>query len=36
VSKFETAVSRALKAKDYAEDGDQARAIEQLKLLFNK
>jgi hypothetical protein len=36
MSKLETAVSRALKAKDYAKDGYDALAIEQLKLLFNK
>lgn len=36
MSKLETAVSRALKARDYGSGGDQARAIEQLKLLFNK
>lgn len=36
MSKLETAVSRALKAKDYEQDGDNARAIEQLKLLFNR
>lgn len=35
-SKLETAVSRALKAKDYAGDGNEADAIEQLKLLFNQ
>lgn len=36
MSKLNTAVSRALKAKDYANDGDASRAIEQLKLLFNQ
>lgn len=36
LSKLETAVSRALKAKNYENDGDDARAIEQLKLLFNQ
>lgn len=36
MSKLQTAVSRALKAKDYANDGDDARAIEQLKLLFDQ
>jgi hypothetical protein len=35
-SKLETAVSRALKAKDYENDGYGALAIEQLKLLFNR
>lgn len=35
-SKLETAVSRALKAKDYETDGDHVHAIEQLKLLFNR
>jgi len=34
-SKLETAVGRAIKAKDYASDGYDALAIEQLKLLFN-
>jgi hypothetical protein len=34
LSKLERAVSRALKAKDYAEKADHANAIEQLKLLF--
>lgn len=36
MSKLNRAVSRALKAKDYAEDGDETSAIEQLKLLFNR
>lgn len=36
MSKFDTAVNRALKAKDYAKDGYESLAIEQLKLLFNK
>ena len=36
MSKLDTAVSRALKAKDYAKDGYEALAIEQLKLLFNR
>lgn len=36
MSKLDTAVNRALKAKDYDQDGDHVRAIEQLKLLFNK
>lgn len=36
MSKFDRAVSRALKAKDYADDGYDSLAIEQLKLLFNK
>lgn len=36
MSKLNTAVSRALKAKDYASDGDHSSAIEQLKLLFNQ
>lgn len=35
-SKLNTAVSRALKAKDYANDGYESLAIEQLKLLFNQ
>lgn len=35
LSKFDTAVSRAHKAKDYAAAGDQANAINQLKMLFN-
>lgn len=37
MSKLERAVTRARKAKDFAhDDGDQAKAIEQLKLLFNR
>lgn len=36
MSKLNTAVSRALKAKDYADEGNESLAIEQLKLLFNK
>lgn len=36
MSKINRAVSRALKAKDYANDGYESLAIEQLKLLFNK
>lgn len=36
MSKLETAVGRALKAKDYAKDGYESLAIEQLKLLFNR
>ena len=36
MSKLETAVGRALKAKDYASDGYHALAIEQLELLFNQ
>lgn len=36
MSKINTAVSRALKAKDYASDGYESLAIEQLKLLFNQ
>lgn len=36
MSKLNTAVSRALKAKDYADEGYESLAIEQLKLLFNK
>lgn len=35
LSKLSTAVSRALKAKDYAAAGDDENAIAQLKLLFN-
>lgn len=34
MSKLERAVNRARKAKEYAADGDDANAIEQLKLLF--
>ncbi|MGW6833213.1 SMODS domain-containing nucleotidyltransferase [Streptomyces sp. NPDC054949] len=36
MSKFGTAVSRARKAKDFYSDGNDEKAIEQLKLLFNK
>ena len=36
MSKLETAVGRALKAKDYAADGYHSLAIEQLNLLFNR
>lgn len=36
MSKLDRAVSRARKAKDYDKDGDDERAIEQLKLLFNQ
>jgi hypothetical protein len=36
LSKLETAVNRALKAKDYEKDGDHQSAIEQLKLLFDR
>jgi hypothetical protein len=36
LSKLSTAVGRALKAKDYAADGCNALAIEQLRLLFDK
>lgn len=36
MSKLERAVSRARKAKDYDKADDQANAIEQLKLLFNR
>lgn len=36
MSKLETAVSRALKAKDYDQADDQVKAIAQLKLLFNR
>jgi hypothetical protein len=36
MSKLNTAVSRALKAKDHANDGYESLAIEQLKLLFNQ
>lgn len=35
MSKLSTAVSRALKAKDYESSGDHTNAIEQLKMLFN-
>lgn len=36
LSKLSTAVSRAEKAKDYAHDGYESLAIEQLKLLFDQ
>ncbi len=36
LSRLSTAVGRAERAKDLAHDGDQASAIEQLKLLFNR
>lgn len=36
MSKLNTAVGRALKAKDYAKDGYELLAIEQLKLLFDR
>jgi hypothetical protein len=36
MSKLNRAVDRALKAKDYAKDGYEALAIEQLKLLFDR
>jgi hypothetical protein len=36
MSRFQTAVSRAFNAKEYDHAGDQVRAIEQLKLLFNQ
>lgn len=36
MSKLQTAVNRALKAKDYEQAGDEVRAMEQLKLLFNQ
>jgi hypothetical protein len=36
MSKLDTAVSRALQAKDYEQGGDDARAIERLKLLFDQ
>lgn len=36
MSKLNRAVSRALRAKDYAKDGYESLAIEQLKLLFNQ
>jgi hypothetical protein len=35
-SKLDRAVSRALKAKDFAADDDHGKAIEQLKLLFDR
>jgi hypothetical protein len=36
MSKLETAVNRSRKARDYAKDGYEAAAIDQLKLLFNR
>lgn len=36
LSKLSTAVGRASKARDFANDGDHASAIVQLKLLFDK
>lgn len=36
MSKLSTALSRALKAKDYANDGKHEDAIDQLKLLFDR
>ena len=36
LSKLGTAVTRALKAKDYDTAGKNSEAVEQLKLLFNK
>lgn len=36
LSKLGTAVTRALKAKDYDNAGKNSEAVEQLKLLFNK
>lgn len=36
MSKLDSAVSRARKAKDYAVDGDEERAIAQLRLLFDR
>jgi hypothetical protein len=36
MSKLDRAVTRARKAKDFDKDDDQERAIEQLKLLFNR
>lgn len=36
MSKLDSAVNRALKAKDYAHEGYQMLAIEQLKLLFDQ
>lgn len=36
MSKINTAVSRAFKAKEYANDGYESLAIEQLQLLFNR
>jgi hypothetical protein len=36
MSKLATAITRARKAKDFDTDGDDEKAIEQLKLLFNR
>ena len=36
MSKSATAITRARKAKDFDIDGDDEKAIEQLKLLFNR
>lgn len=36
MSKLATAITRAQKAKDFDTDGDDGKAIEQLKLLFNR
>jgi hypothetical protein len=36
MSKIETAVTRALRAKDFDTAGDQVKAVEQLKLLFDR
>lgn len=36
ISKLARAVTRARKAKDFAEEGEEQKAIDQLKLLFNK
>lgn len=36
LSKLDTAVTRARRAREYASAGEDAKAIEQLKLLFNK
>ncbi|TQF73345.1 nucleotidyltransferase [Rhodococcus spelaei] len=36
MSKLATAVTRSRRAKDYDQDGDNERSIEQLKLLFNQ
>ena len=36
MSKLQSAVSRALKAKDFETAGEDEKAIEQLRLLFNR
>lgn len=36
MSRIETAVTRALRAKDFDAAGDQAKSVEQLKLLFDR